>query len=287
MTGALLLAGYAATAGWLAPRALSRAWLARAPRLAIALWLALATSWVAAAALAVLAATGSVPLSWAGSGPGMGPLAGRGGLAGTAAEAAGLLLAALLASRAAGCVAAGQARGWRERRQHAAFLAAASSPDSELGAAVLDDDAPAAYCLPGRRPQVVLSAGALAALGPGQLQAVMAHERAHLRGRHHLVVAWAFALGRAFPFVPLLARAGGQIAVLAEMAADDTAARRHDPAELAAAIARVQRLLTPGPQPGQRARAVRLAGGAAALILSAAVALLPLIVVACDVAPRT
>src|SRR5581483_3535026 len=98
-----------------------------------------------------------------------------------------------------------------------------------------------------------------------QLQAVLAHERAHLRCRHHLMLAAAAALARAFPRVPLFAQAGPELGVLAEMAAD-AAARRHGPDHLAkalvilaragtrpaalaaggpAAIARIQRLLAP------------------------------------------
>ena len=164
-----------------------------------------------------------------------------------------------------------------------------------------------AYCLPIGRHRIVVSTAALAALGPGQLQAVLAHERAHLRSRHHVALATASALGCAFPRVPLFAQAGEQLAVLAEMAADDAAARRHDPGELAealvvlaragararaltaggpAAMARIQRLLAPPPRPGRPARIARLAAGAAALMLPAAIACLPLIAVACDVARR-
>ena len=153
----------------------------------------------------------------------------------------------------------------------------------------------------------MVSTAALAALGPGQLQAVLAHERAHLRGRHHMALATASALGHAFPRVRLLAQAGAQLAVLAEMAADDAAARRHDPGELAAAlvilartgartaaltaggpatIARIQRLLAPPPSPRRPARTARLAAGAVLLMLPVTIACLPLIAVACDVAGR-
>ncbi len=53
-------------------------------------------------------------------------------------------------------------------------------------AVVLDDPRPAAYCVPGRPGTIVLTSGALAVLDPAQLAAVLAHERAHLAGRHHL-----------------------------------------------------------------------------------------------------
>jgi hypothetical protein len=140
------------------------------------------------------------------------------------------------------------------------------------------------------------------------MQAVLAHERAHLRGHHHLMLATAAALARAFPAIPLLARAAAELAVLAEMTADDDAARRHDPADLAAAlvtlagagsrstaltaggpaaIARIQRLLAPPAQPGFPARAARLAAGAAAFLIPAAIASLPLVIAACGIIART
>lgn len=54
---------------------------------------------------------------------------------------------------------------------------------------VLDATRPAVYCVPGRPPTIVLTTGALAVLDPEQLAAVLAHERAHLAGRHHLLLA--------------------------------------------------------------------------------------------------
>jgi hypothetical protein len=92
--------------------------------------------------------------------------------------------------------------------------------------------------------------------------------------------------------------------VLAEMTADDHAARRNRAADLAAAlvtlagagsrgtalaaggpaaIARIQRLLAPPPQPRLPARAVRLAAGAAAFLIPAAIASLPLVITACGI----
>jgi Zn-dependent protease with chaperone function len=308
VTGSLLLAAYAAAAGFLAPAALRRSWAVRAPRLAMGLWLALPVSWIVAVALAAFAVAAPFALSWPGSRPGdrSALLAGHAVPAGAAVAAMGLLLAAAVVLRAAACVASGLATGHRERREHAAFLEAAGRPDRTLGAVILDDDAPAAYCLPWGRHRIVVSTSAIVALGPAQLQAVLAHERAHLHGRHHLTLTVTTALARAFPRVPLLAQASAEAAVLAEMAADDAAARHHDPADLAAALVilaragaragalpaggpaamtRVQRLLAPPPR-GRPARTARLAAGAAALTLSAAITCLPLIAVACDVAGR-
>jgi Zn-dependent protease with chaperone function len=91
---------------------------------------------------------------------------------------------------------------------------------------VLDATRPAVYCVPGRPPTIVLTTGALAVLDPEQLTAVLAHERAHLAGRHHLLLAVTRSLAAVAPVVPLFARGTGAVARLAEMRADDVAARR-------------------------------------------------------------
>lgn len=297
---AVLLAAYAVAAGFLAPSALRRDWTVRAPRLAMSLWLTLALSAIIASVLAILAVTMPGSLTWGGSGR----TASHGGAAGWILPCAGLVLAAAIALRAGTCLVSEFTRGRRERGEHAALVAAAGRPDHKLGAVVLDHDTPTAYCLPHGRQRIVVSAGALAALGTEQMQAVLAHERAHLRGRHHLMLATGAALARAFPCVPLLTQARPQLAVLAEMAADDAAARSHDRGDLAealiilaragvrstalaaggpAVIARVQRLLTP---PALRpARRTRLAA-AAGLIVPVFIASLPLLMVACDVVSR-
>lgn len=90
---------------------------------------------------------------------------------------------------------------------------------------VLDATQPAAYCVPGRPPTIVLTTGALAVLDSDQLTAVLAHERAHLAGRHHLLLAVTRSLAAVAPVVPLFARGTKEAARLAEMRADDVAAR--------------------------------------------------------------
>jgi Zn-dependent protease with chaperone function len=101
---------------------------------------------------------------------------------------------------------------------------------------VLAATRPAAYCLPGRPPTIVLTTGALAVLDPEQLTAVLAHERAHLAGRHHLLLAVTRSLAAVAPAVPLFARGTGAVARLAEMRADDVAARRRGRRTLLAAL---------------------------------------------------
>jgi Zn-dependent protease with chaperone function len=99
----------------------------------------------------------------------------------------------------------------------------AAGPDAAF---VLDAARPAVYCVPGRPPTIVLTTGALAVLDPEQLAAVLAHERAHLAGRHHLLLAVTRSLAAVAPAVPLFARGTSEVARLAEMRADDVAARR-------------------------------------------------------------
>ena len=60
----VLLAAYAAGAGFLAPALLGRDWSVHAPRLAIGAWLTLSASFIAAAVLAALAMAVRFPLSW-------------------------------------------------------------------------------------------------------------------------------------------------------------------------------------------------------------------------------
>ena len=86
----------------------------------------------------------------------------------------------------------------------------------------LDHPLPLAYSIDGRPGYVVATEGLLAHLDPDQQRAVIAHERAHLRGRHHRIVNICEILAAAFPRVPLFAAAPA--AVLVEVAADRSAA---------------------------------------------------------------
>lgn len=299
MNDALALIGYAAVLGVVAPIALRRAaWVTRAPRLAVGMWLALSASWLLSLALAGLAMTtpwlqGATP---------------------SRASAAGELMALAGATLAVGVVAmAGLAVG-RElmrtravQRAHADALARVGRAAPELGAVIVDDDTPAAYCLRGGRSRVVITTGALRLLDHDQLRAVLAHERAHLRERHHAASTIASGLGRTFPLVPLLNRARHEIATLTEMAADDVASRRHGATTLAAAllrfaganvpegarlpaatlgagdhavVQRVTRMLDPPRPLGRTARMAGTATAAAAVALPVGLACAPLAVLA-------
>ena len=149
--------------------------------------------------------------------------------------AAGLVLLALLCwVLVAVSVAAVQAR----RRQRALLRLLAHGDPKVPGALVVDYPSAAAYCLPGLRSQIVVSVGTLELLGRGELAAVLAHERAHLRERHDLVLLPFTALRRAFPRSATCTDAQRSVALLVEMLADDRALRGRPARELVSALVR-------------------------------------------------
>ena len=119
------------------------------------------------------------------------------------------------------------------RRRHRACLAIVARPGAD-DTVVLDHPVAAAYCLPSST--VVVTTGALDSLTSRELHAALAHERAHLQQRHHLLLTGVAACARALPFVPLLRGAAAELPRLVELAADDAAALRCGRRELAAAL---------------------------------------------------
>ena len=111
------------------------------------------------------------------------------------------------------------------RRQRALLSLLAHGDPKAPGALVIDYPAAAAYCLPGIRSQIVVSAGTLDLLAPAELAAVLAHERAHVRARHDLVLIPFTSLRRAFPRSQVITQAYQTVALLVEMMADDRALR--------------------------------------------------------------
>jgi hypothetical protein len=92
---------------------------------------------------------------------------------------------------------------------------------------IIDAPEPAAYCIAGRPHAVVITSAALATLTKPQLEAILAHERAHLDGRHPEIVAVARSLAKTFPRLRLMTEGAHHISRLLEMCADDAAAREH------------------------------------------------------------
>jgi Zn-dependent protease with chaperone function len=171
--------------------------------------------------------------------------------------------------------------------QHARMARLVGRPVSGRDAVVLDAPERVAYCVAGRPHTVVVTSAALDALDERHLDAVLAHERAHLAGRHHLILALTRSLATILPTSALFRTGAAEVARLLEMCADDTAARAHGPATLLDALlslcgagpiptgalgatgvsvlARAHRLATP-PAPSRRWR-IRLLLGTTAVVL--------------------
>jgi Zn-dependent protease with chaperone function len=102
--------------------------------------------------------------------------------------------------------------------------------------AVVDDAAPLAFALPGAPGRIVVSRGMLRCLGDDEREALLAHERAHLRGRHHLFLGLWRLTAALNPLLRPMAAAGG---FLLERWADEEAAERvGDRAVVAHAVGR-------------------------------------------------
>ncbi|HNP56361.1 MAG TPA: M48 family metalloprotease [Gordonia sp. (in: high G+C Gram-positive bacteria)] len=234
------------------PDWLSRAqWPMRAPRAAMALWQAIALAAILSAFSAGLAiaanllrpdgdagATASIPvqierLGW--------PL----WLLSVAAFAATVLVGARLAFTTVGLAVRTRSR----RAAHRRVVDLIATVDEPVVADYhplraqyvrrLAVDRPLAYCLPGRNRRVVVTDGTVARLSDDELRAVLAHERAHLRARHDLVLEAFIALQAAFPRFVRSKSALGSVELLAETLADDQAVRSTSPTTLARALVAV------------------------------------------------
>ena len=227
----------------------SARWPYRAPAAAILLWQALGLSW-GLAAVGTLAGAGAVPARFGIAG---------GALAGASrafrdvslrlGTAGGLLAALRLLFITAGAallfllcwvLVASSAAVLRARRRQRLLLSLLAHGDPKVPGALVVDHAPAAaYCVPGLRSRIVISAGTLDLLDQAELAAVLEHERAHLRERHDLVLLPFTALRRAFPWASLPRQAQCTVSLLIEMLADDYARRNGPARELATALIRV------------------------------------------------
>jgi Zn-dependent protease with chaperone function len=211
-------------------------------------------------------------------------------------EACGLTLSSVvLAVLISGLVLTGF-RTVAARRRHRILLdLVATKAGGSRAVMLLPDPRASVYCLPGVRPRIVVSAGALRLLDSAQVAAVVEHEKGHLHERHDLAILPFASMIELLDWLPFVARAPGAVASLLEMAADDYAVRRHKRTALASALVtlagqnivpscafgatsgnmrwRLDRLVAPAPS-GSRTTAV-LGSVAAALLLVA-----PFIVVA-------
>ncbi|MEU0170551.1 M56 family metallopeptidase [Streptomyces iakyrus] len=296
MNAAPALLGYAAAVGFGGPRLLLRSsWSHRAPGLAVAVWHGLSVSFTVAVALAAYHLATPTEHLHAGL---IGLLHSCGLTNATAtpnpttADRLAITLPLAVILLVLGGFAYEVLRGRRARSRHRSVLDMVGRRAPHLRATILEHDLPAAYCLPGYNPRIVVSAGALRLLSAEQLEAVLEHERAHIAGRHHLALAATQAFARIFRGLPLARHAKEQTAVLLEMIADDRALRRQPSDVLAtamyemaagkapadafavggpSALIRLRRILTPQQRPH-----IAIRGSVAAVAL--AVPVIPLLV---------
>lgn len=201
MTVALVLMVGALLVAWVVPRRLERRLRgATDPQTTLVTWLALVTGTL----LSVVATAGLILL------PGHGPArrvmtlvhhcwaaVSAGSLPGVD-EVAGLL-AIVIGAVAVARSGAGVLRHLRQRRYlHRTHLdllhiltGTAAAPGSTLW---LDSPQPMAYSVAGRPSLVVATEGLRRSLSDSIVAAVLSHEQAHLRGRHHLLVGLAEVL---------------------------------------------------------------------------------------------
>ncbi|NLS08798.1 M56 family metallopeptidase [Nesterenkonia sp. MY13] len=131
------------------------------------------------------------------------------------------------------------------RRRHRQLVSLLSTPlpASDGGSEatqVIEHETPLAYCLPGRtnaRSVTVLSRGLLETLTEEELAAVVAHEKTHLRQRHHLLTMAFEAWYRALPWLPTTRHGREAVLEITEMLADDGALATHSREDLLRALA--------------------------------------------------
>jgi hypothetical protein len=191
MTVGAVLIGYAMVIGVFGAVGVRRTtWPLRAPRLGAAAVLAAAWSVPLALALAGLTLalpTGALTVD-------LGHLIGAcltrlraayGTPTGVGIMTAGQLLSVAMVGRVAwafGRVALRRRLAWRH---HRLLVRLSGQRRPGVAAVVVDHPGPVAYSVAGRRPAVVVSSGAIELLSRPELDAVLAHENAHLSGRHH------------------------------------------------------------------------------------------------------
>lgn len=260
MIASMVLLAYAALlAGIVAPLLRRARWVEHAPGWGLAAWIALAWSLVLSAALAVMVLCLQLPSSAAQlyRATALCVQALGGSLGVPATLVAALSLTGLIAG-AVRLIHMLARQGWRTSRrryEHRQALRLLGRTDDSLGAVVLDDHRPTAYCISGGRGHVVLTTAALDRLTPAQVQSVLAHERAHLRGRHALLIAAGTLPAHLLP-LRAMQHAACAVTRLVEYAADDTASHRTDRLALAEALLT---LGTPTPSPTSTLAATAIA----------------------------
>ncbi|MFZ7088341.1 M48 family metalloprotease [Curtobacterium sp. RRHDQ10] len=215
VVGVVLLAVAVAVVA-LAPRGLTRwAWTIDRPRTALA-------AWSGSVVLGVVGFVGGIALVALAGRPADDPF----GIVGSPTHGVHLVVAV---AGVAAFVIAVRVRPGPEHVAVREAMRAGAAPHRLVDGtivAVVEADHALACAVPGRSGGVLVSSGLRARLDDREFAAVVAHEAAHLRGRHALVVAVAESIERAVPWVPGARAMARSTRVLVEFAADDAAARR-------------------------------------------------------------
>ena len=219
----------------------------RAPRAAIVLWQSIAAAAVLSAFSAGLAIASGLFTRHPGGQPDWSPAAEIGALGwplwlcSVMVFALTLLIGVRLV--ASSVIVAAETR--RRRAHHRMVVDLLGDHRHGAGVRVIDVAEPLAYCLPGIRSRVVLSKGTLSALSQSEVQAILRHERAHLRARHDLVLESFIAVHTAFPRFVRSGSALRAVRLLVELLADDAAVRAVGPAPVARALVACAAARTP------------------------------------------
>lgn len=237
---ALMAAG--AALALIAPAVLSRIDFSSAPGVGIAAWLGGMAATMGCDVLVLIA------LAWPGDPPGN-------LLAGSMVRSlatieptvvtwvAGLITPAVVvgtivpSSRLARIAIGHHERGAAMRRRHEELIRMLGRADPAGDKLVrLDHPIPLAYSVSGRGGYIVVTEGLSDCLSEAQWHAVLAHERAHLRGFHHHILGVCQVLAKAFRWIPLFVAAPAAVTTLVELAADRSAASSTDPLTLSSAL---------------------------------------------------
>jgi Zn-dependent protease with chaperone function len=245
MTVALALLLSAAIVAWWVPRRLDRVDLRRRdPLVLIVCWLlsmvGVALSAVAGVILLLLPGHGEVGTllatlhhCWAAVQHGSPPKVEEFG------GALGVILLVAVAARLAVVGIGKLRRRARTGRKRLAVLRLAARIDGTTWWLAHDD--PLAFTLAGRPSAVVATDGLARHLPAASVEAVLEHERAHLRGRHHLLITIVDAASTVLPVLPLFRKAPAAIRELVELAADIAAIRVHGTAAVRTALLGIAR----------------------------------------------
>ncbi len=233
MTTAVYLLIYGAMLSWLFPPVLTRlTQRGVSPRLGVAAWVTavvgVVLAWAVAITLIVVASLRGLPDS-----PALVlclELLGVGERAVTPARSSvavvigiGLVISTVVTVKVGRSVLASATTC----REHAHAARITGAPTDRPDVFVVPAEQPAAYCVVGRPNAIVVTTAAVDRLDDSQLAAVLAHEDAHISGRHHYVLMVLRALAESLPRLTLFTRGAVAVGELLEMCADDAAARRY------------------------------------------------------------